>query len=1551
MWIPSYKKALTSALSSILVLMLSAFSFVQIAAAGIDSVDPASYNANATGQTMTVIISSESFLSPGDFISVDLGDVNINSYTLVSSSSPDFSSEQPYDIATCGVDPGNFIGVDLHGGGSLTLYFCSDSAGFFGVGETLEFDFDVDIGATGGTYDVTYSDSQGATGPDSSYTIIGAGDRYVATDGADTGDCLTDTSPCFTIGYAITQANEDETIYIDTGIYTEALTISKAVHLSGWTDGGLGRTGSKNTVFLNNLNSYTIPGAATVTGVTISDLSVENDLSTTTVADQTAGGIADGITFDTVKLNYDSGGLYDDCITNTFGSSILKLIIQNSQIYDCGETVDAELFNDANDTDFGTFILDNNTFETPGLNSNIDASLSGLDPTYTPQITSGTSALTFTNNTITSGAEVYEDFLVVDKSGPDVTITDNTFEADSTLSRRLLNIGGNIGSLIITGNTFNNLESSNGIISNCDPDTPTTCYTVDTLTFQDNAFSYTLNNGLLDLIKIVGITTINTISGNTAANLGLELEFDNSASFTISDNTFNDITLSPTGGTVGASSVTLDSNQINQSSSTETTALDIAANTVTVQNNLITTGLGTNGDPVVEVTDGAHSYFNNDIVVNQPIDVFNIVSAGFLQTFRNNNIHVQDDGASAPTAIFCGPGNLDVSTTIENNNIYFDGATTSGVAVAGSDCALDGADNLTSDPSYSEVDSGTYTGNDTAARSFTDNTKSFTVDALAGSYLELNADSLVYYFYILSNTADTIFVQNESDLSGLTFDNSNYSITDFEKEITSDLVDSGNLADAPAVAIDDTVRPQGDEIDMGAYETAGPPNDPPSVDISTIDDLAPVAATSTSLQPVIAWNYSDTDGDPQSTYRVVVCSALDKGSCDAASVEYDSGVLAGADATSQVTPDLDPATTYYVEVTVSDGTDSTTTAPEEFTTGQPGVTLDPIGGLTVTEGASVQFTVVLDNLPTDSVTLDVITDGEGTVDVDPVSIDVADWATPVTVTYTITDDAVDEGNTYASTITIEVTGGGTDYTGLANPVATVTYTVTDNDTTATSGSGGSFQLLNSNNQLTDPLEGDNVDPVEDPTNEQLDENTPETDPANEDETIVIPDEDTGDDEEPDNTDQTGDNFDELLGSGEDTGDSELQPGSLDTQAPETDEDAELTEDENDLPPSTSFEDGRFEALVQGYFGSDPSQRGLDDDAFEDLGDGTFRLRDDDGDGLDNRFEQFLGTDPNNPDTDGDGRTDGNEFINLNTDPTDGSDDFSRYMNPNFKRESITPNATWTVAAPEGSNVTVYYVNEKGERFRLTETESDRNGIALVNVRDLPVGQKIRLITEISTPDGRSYQFTSEEVEVLLSRLTEGADIIEIINGQRTRRILTDNKEFVYEIDFSDPQLVSFTNNKVAKVHFSSLVFSAMILSDSNRDRIVTQIPESILSEPGIHHATLVAYDPETGEYDEPVAIGFMASPETVAVAADCVAPRVIVTLLILLLILLIASLILNVGLYASLKRHILEHHEDNSMDEATVNKPSDSNNLQTGYTPQSEQTNQSLSDNDFSSLE
>jgi hypothetical protein len=65
-----------------------------------------------------------------------------------------------------------------------------------------------------------------------------AADRYVARSGADVGDCSLSAAPCFTLGYALTQALSGDTVKMAAGSYQEGILIAASTSLviaGGWS--------------------------------------------------------------------------------------------------------------------------------------------------------------------------------------------------------------------------------------------------------------------------------------------------------------------------------------------------------------------------------------------------------------------------------------------------------------------------------------------------------------------------------------------------------------------------------------------------------------------------------------------------------------------------------------------------------------------------------------------------------------------------------------------------------------------------------------------------------------------------------------------------------------------------------------------------------------------------------------------------------------------------------------------------------------------------------------------------------------------------------------------------------------------------------------------------------------------------------------------------------------------------------------------------------------------------------------------------------------------
>ena len=57
--------------------------------------------------------------------------------------------------------------------------------------------------------------------------------RYVATTGADSGDCTSSASPCLTINYAVSQAVAGDIIHVAAGTYPEVVTVDKSLVFEG----------------------------------------------------------------------------------------------------------------------------------------------------------------------------------------------------------------------------------------------------------------------------------------------------------------------------------------------------------------------------------------------------------------------------------------------------------------------------------------------------------------------------------------------------------------------------------------------------------------------------------------------------------------------------------------------------------------------------------------------------------------------------------------------------------------------------------------------------------------------------------------------------------------------------------------------------------------------------------------------------------------------------------------------------------------------------------------------------------------------------------------------------------------------------------------------------------------------------------------------------------------------------------------------------------------------------------------------------------------------
>ena len=106
----------------------------------------------------------------------------------------------------------------------------------------------------------------------------------------------------------------------------------------------------------------------------------------------------------------------------------------------------------------------------------------------------------------------------------------------------------------------------------------------------------------------------------------------------------------------------------------------------------------------------------------------------------------------------------------------------------------------------------------------------------------------------------------------------------------------------------------------------------------------------------------------------------------------------------------------------------------------------PAAGLSITEGDTGRYTVVLESQPTDTVEIAVASDDTAVhVSPTPLTFTKSDWKTARTVTIHTEDDA--DGDDLEATITHTVTGG--DYEANNVPAADVAVTVTDDESPST----------------------------------------------------------------------------------------------------------------------------------------------------------------------------------------------------------------------------------------------------------------------------------------------------------------------------------------------------------------------------------------------------------------------------------------------------------------------------------------------------------------------
>lgn len=255
-----------------------------------------------------------------------------------------------------------------------------------------------------------------------------------------------------------------------------------------------------------------------------------------------------------------------------------------------------------------------------------------------------------------------------------------------------------------------------------------------------------------------------------------------------------------------------------------------------------------------------------------------------------------------------------------------------------------------------------------------------------------------------------------------------------------------------------------------------------------------------------------------------------------------------------------------------------------------------------------------------------------------------------------------------------------------------------------------------------------------------------------------------------------------------------------------------------------------EKIIQNYIAENKIT--LDESKNETLGN-----IDSDKDGISDKQELGMGTDPKIADSDSDGLTDGQEVLIYDTNPKKISE-IKGVGIANFKTGQKTPAGPQVIMGASDSpdtEIEIHAIDEDGNDIIVAKTTTDANGSYSTLTETMPEG-KFTLNT-VAIKNGATYAVSNPvEMEVSGESKVESPKV----------EIKTEGNQISLsgELD-SEVQLV---------VVWRSLVLSNTIVADQN---FAINAPEEL--EPGEHTATIYAVDTETGDRSAPVQVSFTVS--------------------------------------------------------------------------------------------
>jgi nitrous oxidase accessory protein NosD len=191
-------------------------------------------------------------------------------------------------------------------------------------------------------------------------TAAAATTRYVSPSGQDVGNCT--ASPCRTIGYALTQASNRDTVLVAPGTYAEAVDVTKTVNLVGASGGSvIDATGHDNGVVITSpgttMRGFTVEHA-TFEGIVVqgthgvlvqNNRVANNDLGPCPETFDDCGEALhlNGVTSSIVRGNLVQDNVGGILLTDEAGPTSHNLITDNSVLdntKDCGITLASHYF-------------------------------------------------------------------------------------------------------------------------------------------------------------------------------------------------------------------------------------------------------------------------------------------------------------------------------------------------------------------------------------------------------------------------------------------------------------------------------------------------------------------------------------------------------------------------------------------------------------------------------------------------------------------------------------------------------------------------------------------------------------------------------------------------------------------------------------------------------------------------------------------------------------------------------------------------------------------------------------------------------------------------------------------------------------------------------------------------------------------------------------------------------------------------------------------------------------------------------------------------------